>query len=249
MNIIVAEDAKRLGQQAAADGARAVAQAVAEKGHANIILATGASQLQMLAALIKDERIEWTRVTGFHLDEYLDLPESHPASFRLYLKQRLVDQVPLAGFHYVNGEANNPAAECERLAVLIAAHPIDVAFVGIGENGHLAFNDPPADFETEQPFVVVELDDACRRQQHGEGWFDTLAEVPRKAISMSVKQILKSDRIICSVPDARKAPAVANTVEGLITPDVPASILQSHKNTTLYLDSKSARLLTAREMK
>jgi glucosamine-6-phosphate deaminase len=243
LKIIVAPNATQLGQTAASDGAAAILDAIEARGHANIIVATGASQLQMLAALTNDERIDWTRVTGFHLDEYLGLPESHGASFRRYLKQRLVDQVPLAGFHYVNGEAENPAAECERLGALIASHPIDVAFVGIGENGHLAFNDPPADFETGQPYLVVDLDEACRRQQLGEGWFETLDDVPKKAISMSVRQILMSRRIICSVPDERKATAVANSVDGPVTPDVPASVLQTHDQMTLYLDPPSASQL------
>lgn len=232
-----------MGATAAADGADAILEAIAERGHANIIVATGASQLHVLEALTKNERIDWTRVTGFHLDEYLGLPESHRASFRLYLKQRFVDLVTMASFHYVNGEAEDPSIECERLGNLIADHPIDVAFVGIGENGHLAFNDPPADFETEQSYLVVNLDEACRRQQLGEGWFASLDEVPNRAISMSVRQILKSRRIICSVPDERKSTAVANSVEGPVTPDVPASILQSHDHTTLYLDPPGASLL------
>ncbi len=245
MNIVVAPNAMLLGQAAAADGAAAILDAIAARGRANIIVATGASQMETLKSLTSDVRIDWTRVTGFHLDEYLGILESHRASFRLYLKRRLVDLVPLAGFNYVDGEAEDPVAECERLGALIADHPIDVAFVGIGENGHLAFNDPPADFETEQPYLVVELDEACRRQQLGEGWFDSLGDVPGKAISMSVRQILKSRRIICSVPDQRKATAVANSVEGQITPDVPASILQSHDLTTLYLDPCSASQIRA----
>lgn len=232
-----------MGQAAANDGAGAILDAIANQGYANIIVATGASQLQTLDALTRDGRIDWTRVTGFHLDEYLGLPETHRASFRAYLKHRFVQKVPLAGFHYVNGESADPVAECERLGALIAKHPIDVAFVGIGENGHLAFNDPPANFETEEPYLVVELDEACRRQQLGEGWFDTLEDVPRRAISMSVQQILKSNRIVCSVPDERKAAAVAASIEGEIKPDVPASILQSHGSMAIYLDPPAASQL------
>ena len=182
-------------------------------------------------------------MTGFHLDEYLGLPASHPASFRGYLRERFVRHVPLAAFHELDGEAADPAAECRRVGDLLARQPIDAAFVGIGENGHLAFNDPPADFETDEPYLVVNLDHACRRQQLGEGWFESLDDVPRRAISMSVRQILKSRTIVCSVPDDRKADAVQATVEGPATPDVPASILQTHDDCTLFLDAAAASLL------
>jgi glucosamine-6-phosphate deaminase len=189
--------------------------------------------------------VDWNRVTAFHLDEYIGMPITHPASFRKYLKERFVDRLPqpLAAFHYINGEGDG-AAECRRLNDIIAAHPIDVAFVGIGENGHLAFNDPPADFETDEPYLVVNLDEACRRQQLGEGWFPTLEDVPQQAISMSIRQILKADTILCSVPDARKAEAVRASLEGPVTPNVPASILQRHESTTVYLDVASAALLS-----
>lgn len=242
MKTIKANDTSELGRQAAAIGADCLRAAIAELGAANLIVATGASQFGTLAALVEAD-VDWSNVTGFHLDEYLNLTADHPASFRKYLKERFVDRVPLKKFHYVDGEAADPLAECRRLGELIRKHPIDVAFIGIGENGHLAFNDPPADFETEEPFLVVELDEACRRQQFGEGWFPTFEDVPRKAISMSVRQILKSKQIICSVPDARKAEAVRNAVEGPVTPACPASILQRHEQTTLLLDPPSASLL------
>jgi len=242
MNVVVSVNAKAMGQRAAALGAEAIRQAIAKNGQANIIVATGASQFETLAALVKTEGIDWSKVTGFHLDEYIGLPANHPASFRGYLKERLVSQVPMGMFHYVNGEAE-PSAECARLDALIASHPIDVAFVGIGENGHLAFNDPPADFETQKPFLVVELDDACRQQQFGEGWFDSIDAVPAKAISMSIQQIIQSSVMVCSVPDKRKAVAVAAAVEGPVTPDLPASILQAHAGTTLFLDVAAAGLL------
>lgn len=242
MNIDITSTAVEMGRHAAEYGARAICRALADKGKANIIVATGASQFEVFNALIARSDIDWTRVTGFHLDEYLGLPVDHPASFRKYLKDRFVDRVPLAAFHYVNGEAD-PARECERLGSLITQHPIDAAFIGIGENGHLAFNDPPANFKTEEPYLVVELDEACRRQQWGEGWFPTRNDVPRRAISMSIRQILKSAAIFCSVPDERKATAVQLAVEGPITPDVPASILQDHPNTMLLLDQAAASRL------
>ncbi len=233
-----------MGAAAAADGAEKMRKAQAERGEVNIIVATGASQFEMLEALTKEEGIDWTQVTVFHLDEYVGLSIEHPASFRKYLKERFEDQLPASvkGFHYINAE-DNPEAECERVGALIAEAPIDVAFVGIGENGHLAFNDPPADFATEKPYLVVNLDEACRQQQFGEGWFPTFDAVPEKAISMSVRQIMKSGSIICTVPDERKAEAVRNSVEGEVSPEVPASILQQHGDCGLYLDGPGASLL------
>jgi glucosamine-6-phosphate deaminase len=200
----------------------------------------------MLGRLVSEPGIDWSRVTAFHLDEYVGMSTDHPASFRRYLKERFVDRlpVPIGAFHYIDAELD-PEAECRRLAELIAPVTIDVAFVGIGENGHLAFNDPPADFRTEEPYLVVELDEACRRQQLGEGWFESLEAVPERAISMSVRQIMKSAAIVCTVPDARKATAVARTLNGPVTPDVPASILQRHPDCHLYLDVHSAGELEA----
>jgi glucosamine-6-phosphate deaminase len=236
-----------MARRAASDGAIAIRKALRSRGAANIILATGASQVEMLSALVAASGIEWDRVTAFHLDEYIGMPASHPASFRRYLKERFVDCLPTppAAFHFIDGQSD-PEAECRRLGQIIAATPIDVAFIGIGENGHLAFNDPPADFDTTEPYRVVDLDEACRRQQLGEGWFGTLEEVPRRAISMSIRQILLSHAIICTVPDGRKAEAVRRAIEGPVTPAVPASILQQHPRATLYLDRDSAGLLGAR---
>lgn len=195
--------------------------------------------------LVAEPDIGWNRVTAFHLDEYVGLPLDHPASFRLYLWRRFVSQLalPLKRFYYLDGEGDC-AAECERIGQVIAEHAIDVAFVGIGENGHLAFNDPPADFETSVPYLVVDLDEACRQQQLGEGWFPTFDDVPRQAISMSVAQIMKSNAIACTVPDERKAVAVRDAVAGEVSSHVPASILQQHANTTLFLDKPAASLLS-----
>ncbi len=192
----------------------------------------------------REPDIDWTNVTIFHLDEYIGLPISHPASFRRYLRERFVDHLPSSprAFHELNGEGDC-IAECGRVGAILESHRIDVAFVGIGENGHLAFNDPPADFEADDPYLVVELDEKCRQQQFGEGWFESLDVVPGQAISMSVRQILKSDVIICTVPDERKAAAVRAAVEGEITPLVPASILQEHKRVELYLDEPAAAML------
>jgi glucosamine-6-phosphate deaminase len=248
MNIQIMPDKAQMGKAAAAAGAEHIRRAISERGAANIIVATGASQFEMLAALVAEPNINWNRVTGFHLDEYVGLPITHPASFRAYLWQRFVSRLPLPlrAFHFLDGEGD-PQAECRRVADIIRRHPIDVAFVGIGENGHLAFNDPPADFDTEEPYLVVRLDDACRRQQLGEGWFPTFEDVPKQAISMSVRQIMKSRAIICTVPDERKAEAVRNAAQGPVTPHVPASILQRHEHCTLFLDEPAASLLQKRK--
>jgi glucosamine-6-phosphate deaminase len=188
--------------------------------------------------------IDWSKITVFHLDEYIGLPVSHPASFRKYLKKRFEQQVNgLRKFHYVNGESD-PWIECQRLGEIISRLTIDVACIGIGENGHLAFNDPPADFDTHEPYIIVDLDVDCRQQQVGEGWFASLTDVPTQAISMSISQIMKSTTIVCTVPDARKAITVKNTVEGLVTNLVPASILQTHPRCWLFMDEPAAEYLT-----
>jgi glucosamine-6-phosphate deaminase len=185
----------------------------------------------------------------FHLDEYIGLPITHPASFRKYLMERFVSKVPsLSVAHLINGETN-PKEECEHLGKIISENIIDVALVGIGENGHLAFNDPPADFETKEPYIIVKLDEACRKQQLGEGWFNSLDDVPRQAISMSIKQILKSKSIICSVPDQRKALAVKNSLENPVSNLFPATVLQLHSNCAFFLDTSSASLLSNKNYK
>lgn len=244
MQINIADTKQELGRRAAADGAQRIRDAIRERGHANVIVATGASQFEVLGELVQQPDIDWSKVTFFHLDEYVGMPMTHPASFRKYLKERLVDRLPQppAAFHYLNAEGDCEA-ECRRLGDLIRQHPIDVAFIGIGENGHLAFNDPPADFDTEEPYIVVTLDEACRKQQYGEGWFPTMEDVPTRAISMSIRQILKSKAIVCSVPDDRKATAVQAAVEGPVTNQVPASILQTHPAATIYLDKPAASKL------
>ncbi len=241
MEIIISDTKQELGFKAAQAGAARIREAIVARGEANIIVATGASQFEMLQELVKEE-LNWSVVTAFHLDEYIGIHEQHPASFRKYLKERFADLVLPKAFNYVNGDID-PYQECQRLDKLIQSFPIDVAFVGIGENGHLAFNDPPADFETEEAYLVVELNEACRKQQLGEGWFKTLEEVPKQAISMSIKQILKSKFIVCSVPDQRKAQAVSDTVTCEISPEHPASILRNHPNTMVYLDKEAASLL------
>jgi glucosamine-6-phosphate deaminase len=245
MKVIVAGDPVELGQQAGKAAAALIHEALNQKETVSIILATGTSQFETLKTLTSQPDIDWARVVMFHLDEYIGLPITAPASFRKYLKERFIDQVPaLAAAHLINGETD-AQAECDQLGGLIAKHPVDVALVGVGENGHLAFNDPPADFQTEQPYIIVDLDEACRKQQLGEGWFGSLEEVPRKAISMSIRQIMQAKRIICSVPDSRKAPALKNCLEGPVTNLHPASILQQHPDCTYFLDRAAAALLSA----
>jgi len=245
MEIIITKDAKKLGQWAGQAAAALIRRSISEKGSANIILATGTSQFETLSQLISEPGIDWSNVVMFHLDEYIGLPSTAKASFRNYLKERFIDKIPsLKAAHLINGDAINGEAECRRLANLIRKHPVDVALAGIGENGHLAFNDPPADFVTEQPYIIVSLDEACRRQQLGEGWFHTFADVPKQAITMSINQILKSKHIICSVPDSRKAMAVKNSLEQAVSDLYPASILQLHPACSFYLDEASAALLS-----
>jgi glucosamine-6-phosphate deaminase len=246
MDIRVFESKQEMGEAAANLADERINAAVAERGGANLILATGASQFEMLAALVTAD-VDWSCVTAFHLDEYVGMEATHPASFRKYLRERFVERVPaLAAFHTIRGEVADPAAECRRVGEILREHPIDVACVGIGENGHLAFNDPPADFDTDEPYLVVELDEACRRQQLGEGWFARLEDVPTRAISMSIRQILRSRCIVCTVPDERKAIAVRSTLEGEIGNDVPASILRRHDDCHLFLDRAAASLLRDR---
>lgn len=242
LEIKVFDTKSALGEAAARDAAQIINEAINERGTAFVIAATGASQFEFLDALVQ-KKIDWAKVVFFHLDEYVGLPESHPASFRRYLKERLVNRIQPKAFHFLDGEADDVHGECRRVGDLIAQQAIDVAFVGIGENGHLAFNDPPANFETEEPYLVVNLDDACRRQQVGEGWFKSIVEVPTQAISMSIKQILKSRNILCIVPDQRKAEAVRASLELEVSPTRPASILQRHEHVTLYLDRYSSSLL------
>lgn len=247
MDIHIFPDKDSMGRAAAERAARGLREAIQARGSANLILATGASQFEMLAYLVQ-QPVDWPRVTVFHLDEYIGLPETHPASFRRYLKERFAENVPVGAFHYVDGEAADPRAECARLGALIRQHPVDVACIGIGENGHLAFNDPPADFDTGAPYLVVELDEACRRQQLGEGWFPNLDAVPRQAISMSIRQILASQHIVCTVPDARKAQAVQAALEGPVTNLLPSSILQTHLSCDIFLDEPAAGLLKKRDL-
>jgi glucosamine-6-phosphate deaminase len=243
MKIVISNTSKELGQVAGSDAADLIRQTILEKGKANIILATGTSQFETINQLIKEE-IDWSKVTMFHLDEYIGMSVTHGASFRKYLKERFLDKVSsLENSYLINGETD-PEKEIEKLNELISQHPIDVALVGIGENGHLAFNDPPADMDTEQPYIVVNLDEPCRLQQMNEGWFGSLEEVPAQAISMSIRQIMKSAHIICSVPDERKAKAVKDSLEQEVSNTFPASILQLHQACTFYLDTASASLLS-----
>jgi len=244
MKTTIANTKQESGAAAAVLGAKLIREALRKRGKANIIVATGASQFEMIEQLVKEPKIDWTRVTAFHLDEYVGMPITHPASFRKYLWERFVSRLPLplAAFHYLNGEGD-AQKECLRVGAVIAKHPIDVCFAGIGENGHLAFNDPPADFKTAAPYLVVNLDEACRKQQMGEGWFKILKQVPQQAVSMSIRQIMKSKAIICTVPDKRKAQAVKDCLTGSVTPVHPASILQRHKAAWCFLDEGSASLL------
>ena len=235
-----------MGAAAAAHGAAKIIAAIEKQGYANIIVATGASQFTMLSALAATPGIDWGKVTMFHLDEYVGLPETHPASFRKYIKERFIAQLPkpLKNAYFVNGSDPDPAKTCAELGKIIAEHPIDVCFIGIGENGHIAFNDPPADFDTEIPYLIVDLDDACRNQQLGEGWFPNFDAVPKQAVSMSVRQIMKSRCIVNTVPDSRKAHAIKITFEEELSPMHPASVIRLHPDCRTFCDEPAAAELS-----
>jgi glucosamine-6-phosphate deaminase len=236
-------DKKSLAAAAAARAAAVIKDSTSARGHARIIAATGASQFEFLEALTATPGIDWRNLEMFHLDEYVGLPETHPASFCKYLRERLINKVGIGKYHLLSG-TDDPGIVMKIVGSELQKAPIDVAFVGVGENGHLAFNDPPADFDNQQPYAVVTLDEPCRRQQLNEGWFASLADVPRQAVSMTISQILKAKEILCIVPDARKAQAVKNCFDAKVSPMAPASVLQNHPNTTVYLDAASSSLLS-----
>ncbi len=239
MKVIVKKDAAQMGEYAAQVCADKLNAAIAAKGEARLILATGMSQFEVVKALYRKD-VDWSKVTMFHLDEYVGLPVTHVASFRKYLKERFADHVDLKAANYVNGEGDVKANIAE-LTKLLREAPIDVAMIGIGENAHVAFNDPPADFETKEAYIVVDLDHTCRMQQVGEGWFADFEDVPKQAISMTCWQMMQAECIICSVPGPKKIKAVHDTfcTEG-VTNMVPATILKNHKDCYMVLDEESA---------
>lgn len=247
MKIVVANDRADLGKYVADAAAEVLENTLSTKDECNIVVATGSSQFEVLDALVQKTGIDWSRVNGFHLDEYLGIERTHSASFCGYLQQRFVERVNLKSFQFMDGKLPPEQLKAEACAA-IGDKTIDLLLCGIGENGHLAFNDPPADFEAEDPYLIVDLDEACRRQQVGEGWFDSLEQVPTQAISMSIPQILKAETILCAVPDRRKAEAVRDCIEGEITPQVPASVLRRHGSVTLVLDTTSSSLLPESSM-
>jgi glucosamine-6-phosphate deaminase len=243
MELLIYPTKEEMAQASAAKAADLLKEAIRRKGHATFIAATGASQFEFLNALTTTPGIDWSKTTMFHLDEYIGLPEGHPASFHRYLYARLIDRVHPGTVHLIQGNTGDPQGECDRLKELIAQSDIDVTFVGIGENSHLAFNDPPADFAATDPYIIVNLDEACRRQQLGEGWFTSFDEIPDQAISISIQQIMKSPAVICTVADRRKAQAVYDCFTGEVTPEHPSSILRQHEHAYVFLDAEAASLL------
>ncbi|HEX6802448.1 MAG TPA: glucosamine-6-phosphate deaminase [Terriglobales bacterium] len=245
MLVKIFPDKATLSVAAADQAASAIRRAISEKGNARVVAATAASQIDFLDALTRAPGIDWSVVEVFHLDEYVGLPITHPGSFRGMLLQQLISKTPVTHYHLLDGDSGDPGEVTRRVGTELASAPIDIEFLGIGENGHVAFNDPPADFEAEDPYIVVELDEACRKQQVGEAWFSDISQVPKQALSMSVRQVMKAKEILAVVPDSRKAEAVKKCFEGDISPMAPASILRKHPNATIYLDVHSASLLTA----
>lgn len=247
MHIKLFETSAEAAEAAAQAAATVIRSAIAKEGKARIIAAAGASHVPFLEQLRVAPEVDWKRVEMFHLDEYVGLPITHPASFRRYLLERLIQPTGIGCYHLLDGEGD-VAAVCQSMGEKLNSGPIHIAFVGIGENGHVAFSDPPADFQTEAPFIVVTLDETCRRQQVGEGWFKTMAEVPRQAITISVRQALRAQRILCIVPDLRKAKATQACLEGEISPQAPASILRTHRGVTYFLDAASSSLLSQKTL-
>src|SRR3569833_303540 len=244
MNVEICDSKSAAGKRAAVLGSDVIRKAIDERGAANVIMATGISQFDMLPDLVAAPNIDWGKATGFHLDEYAGIDGNHPASFRRYLRERFLDQLPspIGAFHFIEGD-RDLETERRRISEVIGRHPIDLCFLGIGENGHVAFNEPPADFVTEEPYIIVRLDDVSRKQQLDQGWFASMDQVPTRAISMSVRQLMKSKNLICTATGPRKAAVVQKTVQGTVTPDVPASILREHPGVALLLDPESATLL------
>ena len=231
-----------MAEAAARHAAESLRILLSKRPRVRLLAATGASQIEFLERLTAEQGIDWTGVELFHLDEYVGLSAEHPASFARYIKERIIDKTGITSFHLLDG-TRDPVAMAAEMGQAITGAPIDLAFVGIGENGHLAFNDPPADFEAEESYLVVTLDEACRRQQVGEGWFGTIDDVPKQALSISIPQLLKAHEILCVVPDRRKAKAVRMCLEEPVSPDAPASILRVHPNTSIYLDADAASQL------
>ena len=243
MLLRVFDDKVSLGKAAATQAASAIRSAIAARGQARVVAASAASQFEFLEALTATPGIPWKQVELFHLDEYIGLPMTHHASFCKFLQERLIAKTDIIKCHLLDG-SQDPTEVLRSAGKAITASPIDIAFLGIGENGHIAFNDPPADFDTEEPYIIVALDHACRLQQVGEGWFKNLDAVPKRAISMSVRQVLKAKEILAVVPDARKASAIKACFDGPISPMAPSSILRDHPNATVYLDRESSALLS-----
>jgi len=245
MKINIYKNKKETSREAASKAASILNKIIRKKGTATFIMATGVSQLDFIKALIDECNVDWSKTRMFHLDEYIGIPETHIASFRKYLKEKFISKVNQPKeLNLINGNTGDPQKECDRLNQLLKNEVVDIAFVGIGENGHLAFNDPPADFEIKDPFIVVNLTERCRKQQVGEGWFNSLKDVPQRAISMSIKQIMKAKNVICTVPGERKAKAIKDCFEAdEISPEHPASILKKHGNCFVFLDQSSANLL------
>ena len=244
IKINISDTPQAMAKAAAETVVDKIVQSIEQSNQASVVLATGTSQFEVLGHLVQTDRIDWSRVTMFHLDEYVGLAQTHKASFRRYLTERFLNRVgSLKAVYLIRGDADDPDEQCQYLSEIISQHEITVTLAGIGENGHLAFNDPPADFDTTLPYIIVDLDERCRMQQVNEGWFTAVDEVPTQAVSMSIQQIMKSKCLVVCVPDSRKAGAVKNTLTQPVSQDYPASVIREHKNCYLYLDEKSAALL------
>ena len=238
MIITISKNASELGAAAARLAGAKLREAVTGDGEARLVLSTGSSQFETLDALLREE-IDWKKVEIFHLDEYIGLPIDHKASFRKYLKERFIRNIECRKFHGVDTEGD-VGKVIAGLTAEIRKKPVDVGLIGIGENGHVAFNDPPADFDTREAFIVVTLDERCKAQQVGEGWFPSTEEVPDKAVSMTVRQIMQCRTIVSAVPHLVKAEAVYKTLTSPVSNRIPATMLKQHPDFNLFIDTNSA---------
>lgn len=242
MRIRLFQTKEMMGKAAAQHAAELINQAIAERGRARILLSTGASQFPFFEAFVRED-IAWEKVEMFHLDEYVGIDPEHPASFNKYLRERFIDLVPIQKYHLIDGRGDVDKTIAE-LTALLAEEPIDVGMIGIGENAHIAFNDPPADFNDTRAYKVVTLDERCLMQQIGEGWFKDKDECFKQAISMTCNEIMKCKHIISVVPYKVKAEAVYKTLTSALSPDVPATLLKEHEDAYLYCDADSSAMLT-----
>lgn len=244
LRVRVFETRKEMGDCAGAEAAAILRKLLAERESVNVMFAAAPSQNETLAALLEDSYIDWSRINAFHMDEYAGLDPAHPAGFRNYLRRAIFDRKPFKSVHLINGNASDPIREAQRYDALLREHPLDLCILGVGENGHIAFNDPPvADFQDKSFVKLVELEQRCRQQQVHDGCFEHLSQVPTHALTVTIPGLCQAKIMICSVPAPTKAEAVRQMIQGQISTECPASILRTHSDARLYVDADAGRYL------